>query len=219
MELRRFLTTALIAAAARRSAHGQDAPDQRPRLLLESAIGSAASLGFKFPSTSFGASVEMPFKSRFEFQSSALYSPDRKLITDDGTALNLNGSAIAFATSRFGITGRLEHTSLWTSQFDKSGWAAIRWRGDPKRPSKSREAFRFLRISNGLRLGYREQAMHGSIETTSRSRDPARHTKWFAQTMGLRFWHLPFLRPIEPKRTSCWSRLRSGGLSDGHAEH
>lgn len=120
----RLLGTALIAAAACRSTHGQEkAPDQRPRLLLETEIGSAASLGFKFPAMSFGASMEMPFKSRFEFQSTAFYSPDRKFITDDGNALNLSGSAIAFATSQVGFTGKLEHTSLWTSQFDESGWA------------------------------------------------------------------------------------------------
>jgi hypothetical protein len=123
MELRRFLGTALIAAAACRSVHGQEnAADRRPRLLLDSAIGSAASLGFKFPAMSFGPSVEVPFKSRYEFQSTALYSPDRKFITNDGAALNLSGSAIGFVTSRLGITGKVEHTSLWTSQFEESGW-------------------------------------------------------------------------------------------------
>jgi hypothetical protein len=120
----RFLMVALVAATICRLAGAQEnVADGRARLLLNSEIGTATSLGFKLPAISVGPSVEIPVKSRFEFQSAVLYSPDRKLITDDGNAISLSGSAIGFATSRLGIIGKVERTSLWTSRFDESAWA------------------------------------------------------------------------------------------------
>ena len=124
MSFKRFgLATLIIAALALPIRADENLPDQRPRLLLDSEIGSAASLGFKFPATSFGPSIELPVENHFEFQSSALYSPDQKLITNDGNALNVSGAAIGFVNSRLGIIGKLEHSSLWTSQFTETNWA------------------------------------------------------------------------------------------------
>jgi hypothetical protein len=100
----------------------ENVADARTRLLLDSEIGSATSLGFRLPAMSFGPSAEIPLGDRFEFQSGAMYSPNRKVITNDGSALNLRGAAIVFASSRFGIIGNFEHTSLWTSRFDERGW-------------------------------------------------------------------------------------------------
>jgi hypothetical protein len=123
MKLLKFTLLGMITATLGFAARAQENPtDPRPRLLLNSEIGSAASLGFKFPATSFGPSIEIPIKNRFEIQSAALYSPDRKFITDDGNALNLSGSAIGFVTSRFGVVGKIERTSLWTSQFHEANW-------------------------------------------------------------------------------------------------
>jgi hypothetical protein len=123
MKLHRFLIPALLVATASQTAQGQGNPsDQRPRLLLESQFGSARSLGFKFPSVSFGLSLELPFRRRFEFQTATLYSPDRKFITNDGNGLKVSGSLIAFVTSRLGAIGTVERSALWTSQFAESGW-------------------------------------------------------------------------------------------------
>jgi hypothetical protein len=117
-----FVLTVLLAATLAVARADENPPDQRPRLLLDSEIGSAASLGFHFPATSFGPAVEVPIKDRFEFQSTALYSPDRKFITDNGNALDVSAVAIAFATSRVGIITKMEHASLWTSQFEENTW-------------------------------------------------------------------------------------------------
>jgi hypothetical protein len=124
MVLPRFALALLAIAALTLPGRAQEnAVDPRPRLLLDSEIGSAASLGFKLPATAFGPAIEVPFASHFELQSAALYSPDRKLITNDGNALNLSATALGFVTSRIGIVGKLEHASLWTSQFEENSWA------------------------------------------------------------------------------------------------
>jgi hypothetical protein len=118
-----FVLIVLLAATLLPAARADENPtDQRARLLLDSEIGGAGSLGFKFPATSFGPAVEIPIRDRFEFQSTALYSPSRKLITNDGNALDVSAAAIAFATSRVGIIAKMEHTSLWTSQFEENAW-------------------------------------------------------------------------------------------------
>lgn len=123
MVLKRFVLAVLVTATLDSSARAQDEfTDHRPRLLLNGEIGNQVYLGYKFPSTAVGPSIEIPIKDRFEFQSSASYSPDRKAITDDGQSLKLSGSAIGFANPRLGFIASIAHTSLWTSQFDKSGW-------------------------------------------------------------------------------------------------
>jgi len=96
--------------------------DHRTRLLLDAEVGSETALGYELPSSAFGPSMEIPVGNRLEFQTRALYSPDRKAITGDGQSLMVSGSAIAFATQRLGLIASLEHVSLWTSQFDKSSW-------------------------------------------------------------------------------------------------
>src|SRR5258708_24994394 len=96
--------------------------DRRPRLLLDTEIGSQASLGYKLPSTAFGPSLEIPVAKRMEFQVSSDYSPDRKAITNDGNSLKVSGSAIGFANYRMGVIATIERNWLWTSQFDKTAW-------------------------------------------------------------------------------------------------
>jgi hypothetical protein len=96
--------------------------DRRPRLLLDTEIGSETSLGYKLPSTAFGPSLEIPVAKRIEFQVSSAYSPDRKAITNDGNSLKLSGSAISFTNHLVGLIATIERNWLWTSQFDKSAW-------------------------------------------------------------------------------------------------
>ncbi len=94
--------------------------DSRPRLLLNTMIGSESSLGYDFPSVSFGPSLEIPVKKRFEFQLSGAYSPDKKNITHNGELASVSGSALAFANRRIGFIAKVERGWLWTSQFDKA---------------------------------------------------------------------------------------------------
>jgi hypothetical protein len=91
------------------------------RWLFDSEIGTEANLGYKNPSTAYGFSVEQPLGKRFELQTSVYYSPDKKLITNNGNSLLVSGSGIVWATSRVGLFGNYGYTWLWTSQFDKSG--------------------------------------------------------------------------------------------------
>jgi hypothetical protein len=122
--IRLVLIAVIVGTTLICPAHAQEnIADQRPRLLLDSEFGSATSLGFKFPAMSFGPAVEIPIMNRFEVQSTALYSPDQKLITNDGNALDVSAAAIAFVTPRLGIIGKIEHASLWTSQFNEKSWA------------------------------------------------------------------------------------------------
>jgi hypothetical protein len=97
-------------------------PDRRPRLLLDTEVGSLRSLGYKFPSTAFGPAVEIPLAKHFELQASSAYSPDRKVITNDGHSFKVTGSAMRFIHQRFGLVAGIERSWLWTSQFDKSAW-------------------------------------------------------------------------------------------------
>ena len=96
--------------------------DQRPRLLLGAEAGSETSLGYKFPSIAVGPGIEIPFAQRFEFQAHAQYSPDAKYITNNGNSLNLDASVIGFATRKFGLTGSVKRSWLWTSQFNERAW-------------------------------------------------------------------------------------------------
>jgi hypothetical protein len=96
--------------------------DQRPRFLLDTAIGSETALGYKFPSISLGPAFEIPVGNRFEMQTSGTYSPDRKAITNDGHLAMGTGSVVAFANQRVGFVGSVERSWLWTSEFGKSVW-------------------------------------------------------------------------------------------------
>jgi hypothetical protein len=96
--------------------------DHRPRLLLDTEIGTETSLGYKLPSTAFGPSLEIPVAKRMELQLNSAYSPDRKAITNDGNSLKVSGSAIGFANQRMGLIATIERNWLWTSQFNKSAW-------------------------------------------------------------------------------------------------
>ena len=93
--------------------------DSRPRLLFDSQVGSENSLGYKFPSLSVGPSFEIPIKSRFELQAGASYSPDNKVITNNGRLFDVTGSAIGFVNQRLGFVASVERGWLWTSEFDK----------------------------------------------------------------------------------------------------
>lgn len=103
------------------AAHGQSVfVDDRPRLLLDTEVGSETALGYKFPSISLGPSLEIPIANRFEFQASGEYSPDKKAITNDGELASVSGSVLGFATQRIGLIASVERGWLWTSQFDKA---------------------------------------------------------------------------------------------------
>jgi hypothetical protein len=93
--------------------------DDRPRLLLDSQIGSESALGYKFPSLSVGPSLELPLKNRFELQAAASYSPDKKLITNNGHLADVTASALGFVNQRVGFIAGVERGWLWTSEFDK----------------------------------------------------------------------------------------------------
>lgn len=96
--------------------------DHRPRLLLHGEVGNQASLGYLPPSSAFGLSTEIPMGKSWEFQANALYSPDRKAITNDGQSLKLDSSAIRFFNKRMGFIGGVNRSWLWTSQVNKTSW-------------------------------------------------------------------------------------------------
>src|SRR6266436_3225927 len=123
MALVRIALTGIVCLLCSLQVSSQEAfPDRRPRLLLDTEVGSQASLGYRLPSSAFGPSLEIPVAKRMEFQVSSDYSPDRKAITNDGNSLKVSGSAIVFANYRVGFIATIERNWLWTSQFDKSAW-------------------------------------------------------------------------------------------------
>jgi hypothetical protein len=98
----------------------QISADRIPRLLFDTKFGSERQLGYKFPSTSFGVSTEIPVSTHLEFQIGTAYSPDRKAITNDGHSFNLSGGAIIWPTRTLGVSGGIEQSWLRTSKFNKS---------------------------------------------------------------------------------------------------
>jgi hypothetical protein len=96
--------------------------DQRPRVLMDTEVGTESSLGYKFPAIVLGSSSEIPLGNLFEVQSSVTYSPTAKYITNNGQRFGASGSALAFINQRVGLVASLEHRSLWTSEFDKKVW-------------------------------------------------------------------------------------------------
>jgi hypothetical protein len=89
------------------------------RWLIDFETGSDEGLGYKLPHLKFGISFERPV-GRIELQGGVAYSPDRKYVTNDGNSLRLESRALGWITGRFAITSSLRHSSLWTSQFNKS---------------------------------------------------------------------------------------------------
>jgi len=94
--------------------------DDRPRLLLDTEIGSETGLGYELPSIWLGSSIEIPVERRFEVQVAGAYSPDKKEITNDGHLTSVTGTGIGFINERVGVTASVESSWLWTSQFDKT---------------------------------------------------------------------------------------------------
>jgi hypothetical protein len=74
------------------------------RLLVAASLDFDGPFGYQTRSISHIPRVEIPFGNRFEFQSKSSYSPGRLLLTDNGNELNVTGSAIFWATMRFGLT-------------------------------------------------------------------------------------------------------------------
>lgn len=118
---------ALLFVASR--VRGQEGPPPEPALkvpyhtrwLLDLSIGTQASLGFKPPSTSFGAGFERPVSKAVEIQGSGWFSPDKKYITNDGHSVGVSLTGIYWASRRLGIVGTIVGSSLHTSQFTKNG--------------------------------------------------------------------------------------------------
>jgi hypothetical protein len=92
------------------------------RLMIETQLGTEKQLGFKPPDLGFGFSVEKPIGPHVELQSSVAYSPDKKYISNDGNGFRWGARVIWFPRRRFGISGEIRRSYLWTSQFEKSGW-------------------------------------------------------------------------------------------------
>ena len=117
--IRVFLLTAFCLATCLTVRSQSAYLDNRARFLLDTTVGSETALGYKFPSTSVGTSFELPLGNRFEVQGSASYSPDKKIVTNDGQLSSISASALGFVNQRIGVVASVEKGWLWTSQFDK----------------------------------------------------------------------------------------------------
>ena len=91
--------------------------------LFDIETGSEAGLGFKMPHLATGFGVEQSVGKHYELQGRVAYSPDKKYITNDGSALKMMGTGLYWINQSFALTGTLRHSDLWTSQFVKSSWA------------------------------------------------------------------------------------------------
>ena len=87
------------------------------RWFIDTKIGTETELGYKFPYTAVGLSLETPLTKRIEIQGKALYSPDRKNVTNDGTSLTIDSMGLFWITDRIAVTGNLTDTFMW----DKDG--------------------------------------------------------------------------------------------------
>jgi hypothetical protein len=128
LNLSRILRVGLLVLSISLPTWAQESegpPNFSTRWLLDFKLGVAGQLGYKFPSTSLGLSVERPIRKRLEIQGSVAYSPDRKVITNDGNSLSGSASGIAWLTSHVGISGGIEGSQLWTSKFGKGTWSPI----------------------------------------------------------------------------------------------
>lgn len=103
------------------------APSRQPvrfgRLMIDTQVGSERELGFKPPDLGIGVTIEKPFGPHIELQTFAEFSPDKKYITNDGNNFQWGARAIWFPCWRIGVSGEARRNYLWTSQFNKSGWA------------------------------------------------------------------------------------------------
>jgi hypothetical protein len=97
----------------------EDPALSRPQLFVDSRLAVNSGLGYRQPFRSFGLSVELPVAKRVEFHADFWYSPDKKVITNDGTQFLMKGTALVWLTHRIGITGSYQRDWLWTSQFNE----------------------------------------------------------------------------------------------------
>ena len=96
--------------------------DLHARWLVDSELGTYAGLGFTPPHSAFGSSIEVPLSQRFEVQAAIRFSPDPKLITNDGRALVASTIGIVWVNRYFGVTGQASYSHLWTDEFNKTAW-------------------------------------------------------------------------------------------------
>ncbi len=123
--MKHFLRIVCVSLLSAATSYTQTSPTGNKlgtRWLLDSETGSDAGLGFKEPHVALGISFERPIGLRFELQGNLHYSPDKKSITNDGNSLRVQGVGIIWINGRFGISGDLRHSDLWTSQFNKSAF-------------------------------------------------------------------------------------------------
>ena len=91
------------------------------QIVVDAQIGSQAGLGYKVPSTEFGLSFENQYKWN-ETDIRGFYSPDRKVITNDGQSYGASIVDAVWFSHRIGAFGTLRHNTLLTSQFDKGSF-------------------------------------------------------------------------------------------------
>jgi len=96
-----------------------------PRWLLNTSVGGESDLGYEPPSKWFGPSIEVPIASRFEFDADASYSPDKKVITNNGNQLETAATGIVWLRRNLGFSSSYTRNWLWTSQFTKAGWSVL----------------------------------------------------------------------------------------------
>jgi hypothetical protein len=88
-------------------------------MAVEIPIGSGLYLS-KIPTQSGQPSGKL---SRWEAQGEAKWSPDRKYITNDGNEAVIDATGLFWVIPRLALSGQVRYNWLWTSQFDKQGWA------------------------------------------------------------------------------------------------
>ena len=97
----------------------------RPMVLLDTTVGFEGALGYKLPTILEGVSFELPFKKRFELQSTIDGGSTRKEITNDGLTFRTRTQFIYWVNNKFGAFGGLGTSDLWTSQFNKSATTTL----------------------------------------------------------------------------------------------
>lgn len=123
MKISTIISVVILMLVSITGGYGQALPAAKTtgldhRILLE-VSGGGGGTGFGLPNETFGVSLEIPFKNRFEFQPKFEYSPSPKIVVGNGWSIDARARELFWINHRFGLTGELTYSRTMTSEFTK----------------------------------------------------------------------------------------------------
>lgn len=122
-----ILAVVIIILSSAINTRGQDIPkaagtERSLHILIDGAIGSQTTLGYKLPDTTFGIAFEKTLGKHFELWGDFYYDPTHKFLTSGHSFLE-DTTIIYWINKRIGAAGGLSFSQFNGTAFSKVGWS------------------------------------------------------------------------------------------------